>query len=189
MKKILTVFLIASMLVFCFASCGRSAGSTDSAGSQGSTPADAQNTAPSGTPGEIIEAIYAEKSVELNLMTTDVDLESTDAVQYNLGLEDSSKVKEAAVSEPMMGSQAYSLAVVRVKDASDTEDVAKAMLDGIDQRKWICVEADCLKVMTRGDLVLLFMIDSAFTDTVTVDEIQAAFTTVCGGEPDLVLEK
>ena len=192
MKKILTVILIASMLVFSFASCGRGAGSTgntDSAGNQGSTPADAQSSAPAGTPGEIIDLIYAEKSIDLNLMTTDIDLESADAVQYNLGLGDASKVKEAAVSEPMMGSQAYSLAVVRVKDAADTEDVAKEMLDGIDRRKWICVEADCLKVMTTGDLVVLFMVDSAFADTVTVDEIQAAFTAVCGGEPDLVLEK
>lgn len=186
MKKIFAIILAASMLICSFTACSKNGGSNET---QNSVPAETQNTAPTGTPEEIIEAIYAEKSVNLNLMTTAVDLESADSVQYNLGLKDASLISEAAVSEPMMGSQAYSLAVVRVKDAADTENVANAMFNGIDQRKWICVEADCLKVMTRGDLVLLFMVDSAFTDTVTVDEIETAFITVCGGDPDLLLEK
>lgn len=188
MKNILTVILIASMLVFGFTACSKNtqSGNTDS---QNSTPAETQSTAPSGTPEEIIESIYAEKSVDLRLMTTAIDLESSDSVLYNLGLEDASSIKEAAVSEPMMSSQAYSLVIARVNDAADAGETAQAMFDGIDQRKWICVEADCLKVMTRGDLVLLFMVDSSFSDTVTTDEIETAFTAVCGGEPDLVLEK
>lgn len=189
MKNILTVILIASMLVFGFTACSNGNGTAGNAGSQDSTPSETQNTAPSQTPEEIIEAIYAEKSVDLRLMTTPVDLESADSVQYNLGLKDASAIKEAAVSEPMMSSQAYSLVIARVNDAADAQDVAKAMLDGIDQRKWICVEADSLKVMTRGDLVLLFMVDSSFSDTVTTDEIETAFAAVCGGTPDLILEK
>lgn len=178
MKKIFSGVIALLMLTFLLASCG---------GNQ--QPAQEQSAAPAGTPEEIIEAIYAEKSVALNLMTIPVDLEDADAVLYILGLDDASNVKEAAVSEPMMGSQAYSLVVVRVNDAKDAEGVARAMLNGIDQRKWICVEADTLKVMTKGDLVLLFMVDSGFADTVTVDEIEEAFTTVCGGSLDLVLKK
>ncbi|MGM9661610.1 MAG: hypothetical protein ACI3WR_00780 [Oscillospiraceae bacterium] len=178
MKKTLTVILAAAMLALALSACG---GSKEPAGEQGA--------APGGTPEEIIEAVYAEKSVGLNLMTMAVDLGDADAVQYNLGLADASKVKEAAVSEPMMGSQAYSLAVVRVNDAADAESVANDMLSGINQSKWICVEADDLKVMTKGDVVLLFMVSSSFADTVTADEMEAAFTAVCGGSPDLVLEK
>ena len=178
MKKIFSGVIALLMLTFLLAACG----------GNGQT-APEQSAAPTGTPEEIIEAVYAEKSVALNLMTLAVDLSDADAVRYNLGLDDASSVKEAAVSEPMMGSQAYSLVVVRVNDAKDTESVANAMLNGIDQRKWICVEADTLKVMTKGDLVLLFMVDSGFADTVTVDEIEAAFTAVCGGSLDLVLSK
>lgn len=178
MKKIVTGIFAVLMLTFLLAACGGN-----------KEPVQEQSTAPTGTPEEIIEAVYAEKSVELNLMTTAVELEDADSVRYVLGLDDASKVKEAAVSEPMMGSQAYSLVVVRVNDAADAEDVANGMLNGIDQRKWICVEADTLKVMTKGDVVLLFMVDSAFADTVTVDEIQEAFTKVCGGSLDLVLDK
>ena len=185
MKKLLAVILAATMLLS-FAACGKNAETND--GSDISTE-EPGVTAPAGTPEEIIDAVYAEKSVSLNLMTTAVDLEDEYAPKYSLGLDDVSKVKEAAVSEPMMGSQAYSLVVVRVNDAADAEDVANEMLNGIDQRKWICVEADTLKVMTKGDIVLLFMVDSGFADTVTVDEIEAAFTAVCGGSLDLVLSK
>ena len=117
------------------------------------------------------------------------DVTAVELVKYNLGIDDASNVKEAAISEPMMGSQAYSLAVVRVKDAADSEKVAKEMLNGIDPRKWICVEADNLRAMTKGDLVLFFMVDSSFAETVTVDEIEEAFTTVCGGSLDKVLDK
>ena len=178
MKKIVTLLLAVAVFTFGFAGCG---GSKDSAGEQ--------SAAPEGTPEEIIEAVYAEKSVGLNLMTMPVDLEDAEAVKYNLGIDDASNVKEAAISEPMMGSQAYSLAVVRVKDAADSEKVAKEMLNGIDPRKWICVEADNLRAMTKGDLVLFFMVDSSFAETVTVDEIEEAFTTVCGGSLDKVLDK
>ena len=178
MKKIVTLLLAVAVFTFGFAGCG---GSKDSAGEQ--------SAAPEGTPEEIIEAVYAEKSVGLNLMTMPVDLEDSEAVKYNLGIDDASNVKEAAISEPKMGSQAYSLAVVRVKDAAESEKVAKEMMNGIDPRKWICVEADNLRAMTKGNLVLFFMVDSSFADTVTVDEIEEAFTTVCGGSLDKVLDK
>ena len=174
MKRKLAFIIAAVLLAVLLTACGAGA---------------SEGAAPEGTPEEIIEAIYAEKSVGLNLMTLPIELSDADAVRYNLGLDDASAVKEAAVSEPMMGSQAYSLAVVRVNDAADAEATAKAMLEGIDQRKWICVEADSLRVMTKGDVVLLFMVDTQFADTVTADEIEAAFTKLCGADPDLVLNK
>lgn len=178
MKKILATLIALVMLAFSLASCAKS-----------KEPAPGSGAAPAGAPEEIIEAVYAEKAVGLSLMTLEVDLEDEDGVKYSLGLDDASKVKAAAVSEPMISSQAYSLAVVRVNDAADAGEVANAMLNGIDQRKWICVEADVLRVMAKGDLVLLFMASSALSDTVTADEIEAAFTSVCGESPDLVLEK
>lgn len=174
MKRYLALMIAAALLAVLITACGTGASG---------------GAAPEGTPEELIEAIYAEKPVELNLMTLLIDLADADSVRYNLGLDDASAVKEAAVSEPMMGSQAYSLVVVRVNDDADAEATAKAMLAGIDQRKWICVEADSLRVMTKGDVVLLFMVDTQFADTVTADEIEAAFTKLCGAEPDLVLNK
>ncbi len=178
MKKILAVILAVAMLAFGLAACGGN-----------NEPGTDEGTAPTGTPEEIIEDIYAEKSVDLNLMTVPVDLTDTYSVKSYTGLDDASKIKEAAASESMMGSQAYSLVVVRLNDKADAENVAKAMLEGIDQRKWICVEADTLKVMAKDDLIVLFMVDSVYNDTVTVDDMEAAFKAVCGGSLDIVLDK
>ena len=77
MKKIVTLLLAVAVFTFGFAGCG---GSKDSAGEQ--------SAAPEGTPEEIIEAVYAEKSVGLNLMTMPVDLEDSEAVKYNLGIDE-----------------------------------------------------------------------------------------------------
>ena len=166
MKKIVALVLVAIMAMAMFTACG----------------SEADVKGPEGTPAEIIDKIYAEKSIELPLMTMDVDLTDKDAVLMQIGLESAEKVKEAAVSESMMGSQAYSLVVVRVNDAADAEEVAKAMQGGIDQRKWICVEADDLRVAACGDVIMLFMVASDFADTVTAEEMVEAFKTVCGGK-------
>lgn len=141
--------------------------------------------APKGTPSEIIAKIYANRPVDLKVGTTALDLSSADTVKYVTGLSDASKVKAAAYSEAMMGSQAYSLVVVRAKDKKDTKSIAQAMASGIDQRKWVCVEADDLSVAAFDDLIMLFMVDSALSDTVTSREMVSAFKSVCGGNLDL----
>ena len=108
-------------------------------------------------------------------------------MEHDLGLKDGSVIKEASVSEPDITAQAYSLVVARVNDASKTEEIAKEMANGINQSKWVCVTADDMKVMTKGDVIVLFMVDSEFSDTVTSDEIEHAFQTVCGGSLDAVI--
>ena len=34
------------------------------------------------------------------------------------------------------------------------------MIDGINPRKWVCVEADDIQAVSYDDVVLLFMVDS-----------------------------
>lgn len=133
------------------------------------------------TLAEIVDAIYEKKPVGLRLMTSEIDLTNADMLSYNTGLDSADKVKEAVVSETMIGSQAYSLVLVRVKDSADASDVASAMKKGINTSKWICVTADDLKVSAYGDLVLLCMVDSQYADTVTASEIMDAFKALCGG--------
>ena len=79
--------------------------------------------------------------------------------------------------------------LVRVKDAADAEEVANAMINGIDPRKWICVEADDVRVMVKGDVVALYMVDSEFGDEMSGDGIEAALTEVLGGSLDKVIKK
>ena len=136
------------------------------------------------TAAEIISMIYEKKPVDLRLATNTLDLSDADAVEVNAGLSSTDGIKEIAVSEPMMGSQAYSMVLVRVSDSANAASVAQTMKDNINPRKWICVEADDIKAASKGDLALFFMVDSAFADTVTASEIMEAFKSVCGGSLD-----
>ena len=144
--------------------------------------------APSGTPAEIIDMIYGIKSVDLPLGTMDIDLSDAEGAAYNTGITSLDLVESAASSESMMGSQAYSLVVVKVKDKKNTEKIANEMLNGINQSKWVCVTADDLRVAATDDVVVLIMVGSNFKDSVTAKEITDAFKTLCGGL-DISLKK
>lgn len=170
MKKLVALLLAAVLCIGILAGCGASA-----------------VKGPEGTMSELIDRIYAIKDPQLMVGTMPVDLTDAGSVKYMTGLDDASKVSEAAVSEAMIGSQAYSLVLVRVKDAKDTEAVAKEIQAGINPAKWICVQADDMRVVACGDVVLLIMVSSVFADGVTAQEIVDAFKEVCGGTLSLEL--
>ena len=136
----------------------------------------------------ILDQIYAIKKPEFMLNSMEVDLDDEYAVSSCTGLsmDDAKKLENAVVSEPMMSSQAYSLVLVRVKDQKDTADIAQKMADGIDPRKWICVEADDLKVVSKDDMIMLFMVDSQFS--FRSEDVVNAFSEVVG-EPDKTYER
>ena len=138
------------------------------------TPSESINLADM-TLSDIVDKIYEAKSIELSLVTASVDLTNTDILKYMTGLDSADKVKEAVVSEPMIGSIPYSLVLVRVNNSADAAAVAESMKNGIDTRKWVCVEADDLGVAYKDDLVLLFMIGSDYTDVATSAEMLEAF--------------
>ncbi len=129
----------------------------------------------------VIEAIYGAYDTGLgSLMTMPVDIADADALRYYTGLSDGSLVVEAAVSEPMMSSQAYSLVVVRVADASQAESVAQQIMAGVDPMKWLCVSADDMSAAVSGDLVMFAMIDANFENMDAVD-LSNAFVSLYGG--------
>lgn len=134
-----------------------------------------------GTTSEIIDSIYAEKESGLMVQTMPIDLADANAVKSFTGLDSAEKVKEAAASEEMIGSQAYSMVVVRLNDAKDANEVLEAMKTGIDKRKWVCVEADDLSAVAYGDVIMLAMVSSELSDTITSADLVSAFKTVCGG--------
>ena len=164
-----------------------SSGSSSSSSKPSSDKKD-EIKAPSGTPAEIIDMIYGIKSVDLPLGTMDIDLSDAEGAAYNTGITSLDLVESAASSESMMGSQAYSLVVVKVKDKKNTEKIANEMLNGINQSKWICVTADDLRVAATDDVVVLIMVGSNFKDSVTAKEITDAFKSLCGGL-DISLKK
>lgn len=170
MKKILSILLTLGLLLS-FVGCAKQA---------------APQAGPQGTPEELITKIYENhQAVELSVMTRDIDLTNANDVLYNTGLESGDKLSAASVSEPMLG-QAYSLLVARVKDAADAPQVARDIYDKVDTAKWICVNADTKTAAYCGDVVMFFMVNSQFAESASVDTIQEAFKTVCGGNVTVI---
>lgn len=173
MKKFIAICLILTITVTLFAGCTGKKVSLE------------------GTPSEIIEKIYAQKNVEFSPMTITPDDPNYGTMwdwTYYTGLSNGDKVKEAAVSEPMVGSIAFSLVVVRVKDTVEAKTVAQEMRDGINTRKWVCVEAGDLQIAGYGDVVMLIMVDESSTDQgLSSQAFVDAFKTICGTEPDFII--
>ena len=175
MKKFISVILMAALALSLFAACGK----TDDA------PKGADLSGESAE--ALVNKIYESKMPEFALMTMPVDLADAEMVAWQTGVSDPALLKEAVISESMMGSQAYSMVMVRVNDAAKAEEVAQMMLDNIDPRKWICVAADDIDAAIYGDLVLFVMIDSGFG--MPAADFIGAFKTIAGGALDKELSK
>ncbi len=171
MKRIIVIMLIAVMSASLFVACGKK---------------ETEKPALTGDLTQIMDKIYENKKVELPLQTVPVDLNDELALSSYTGLTDASQIKEAVASESMIGSQAYSVILVRAKDSANTKNIADAMIKGINPAKWVCVEADDIKVATYDDVILYVMLSSALSDTVTANELIEAFKTVCGGTIDVI---
>ena len=103
----------------------------------------------------IYEGVEAELPPTLN--TQVVDISNLDILKSYTGLSSNENIDAVVVSEPMIGSQAYSLILVKVKDAQDANAIAKEMSENIDTRKWICVEAEKLYATSQDNLAVLIM--------------------------------
>lgn len=117
-----------------------------------------------GTTTELMEKVYADVPAdELPMMLTNTEL-TTDNMEYYLGT--TFKFSEGTASEPMIGSIAHSIVLVRVADGEDVNAVVTAIKENINPRKWICVEAEKVEVTNRGNLVLMAMSSTTIVDTV-----------------------
>ena len=132
----------------------------------------------------IIESIYAQKAPEFMIGFMPVDLNDKDSYTTYLGLEDISAIKEVAVSESMIGAQAYSLVVARVNEGENATEIAEKMKNGINPRKWVCVEADDIKYTAIDDLICFCMISSQYKEAFTADDAINAFAKVVSGEAE-----
>ena len=177
MKKLISM-LLALTMVLCLSACGGN-----------NTPAtEAPTEAPivkvEGTMEELLNKVVEKQPVEFMGGTMPVDLTDTSddgkwMVKNYTGLDSTDSITEAAFFEPMMGSIPYSMVMVRTAEGADIKAVAEGMKNGIDPRKWICVEADDVQVVSFGDVVMLIMVDS--TSGLTSQSFVDAFAQVCGG--------
>ena len=99
------------------------------------------------------------KNVLPELETMKIDVKNIDEVTSYTGLTSNDNIESIVVSVPMMTAQAYSVAVVKVKDNADVEKIKQEMLDNIDMRRWICVSAEQLYITNSGNVIFSVMTD------------------------------
>ena len=194
MKKAIALLLVFATL-FSFAACKN----TDKPGNEQTNPS-SQETLPAETEPEtepntqptdldllaMIDEIYKVQPLDFEVFNSEIDLSDTDSLTYYTGLTDASGVKSAAVSEGAMCTMPYSLVLFQLEADADAEEVGAEIIKGVDPRKWISVEAEDVKLVANGYLIMLIMTPADATQT-SADFI-AAFTEV-RGEPAFELTK
>ena len=180
MKKLFALFCAAALAASLVA-CG------SESSSPASTPAPTPEPTPAVTPDPtapdaelsgLVDSIYAEYEVPIMTVVTAVDVNDSTWIKPYTGLDDGSQLDAAVVSESAIGSQAYSLVLVRVADGVDAAQVADQMAAGIDPRKWVCVTADDIMVGSAGNIAMLVMVDSQLD--ISAQSIADAFVKVEG---------
>ena len=172
MKKWI-VFLLAVTLVLSMPACGR------------------KKTAPlTGSMEQNVNQILQTNPVEFMGGMMPLDLKDTSeeglwALKSYTGLDSAEKLTDAAVYEPMTGSQAFSLVLVRVTDSKDAQTVARQMKNNIDPRKWICAGADQVMAAGYQDVVMFIMVDSALG--LSAQSYVDTFAELCGGKLDFTV--
>ena len=109
------------------------------------------------------------KNVLPELETIKVDIKNIDEVTSYTGLKTTDGIESIVVSEPLITAQAYSVAIVKVKDNADVEKIKQEMLDNIDMRRWICVSAEQLYITNSGNVIFSVMADKDIAKAVYND--------------------
>lgn len=97
----------------------------------------------------------------MSMPLTEEDFEFFTFIPYEEGL-------EAVANEPMMGSIAHSIVLVKCPTAEKAAEVASAMKENCNPRKWVCVEADKVTATTNGNIAMLLMTttEGGMSDTI-----------------------
>ena len=179
MKKI-ALCLALVLVLGCMTACGGEKAPE--------TTAPAAVAAPEGAAGDLIAKLYENVPVELSLMTetTEGMLSDAEMFTYVTTIESMDGIVDAAVSQPMMGSQAYHVVLVRAESNEKAAELAQHMFDNMDMARWVCVQATEKQAVVCGDLAFFVMLDPQYG--VTSDEIVEGFTAVCGGAVDSVIK-
>ncbi len=109
-----------------------------------------------GTLPDIMDKLYEgieEENLPMALTTTELDEQTFE----NFAFTNKVKYKSAVVSESMTGSIAHSVVLIRLEDEKDAEEAVKEIESNANPAKWICVQAENVYVLSKGDLVVLIM--------------------------------
>lgn len=148
MKKILLCLLVGLMVLSIIACSNDTKTET--------TSPETDEPEITGTLEEVMEQIYS--GTEIEFPQTNITTINDENIKYFLGTTDIEYI-EAIASEPMISSAAHSIALIRVEDGIDVEEIKTKIKENADGRKWICVgvEDDKIIVDNIGNLVILIM--------------------------------
>ena len=209
MKKIIALLLVCVMAIGVFAGCSNTKDPvkdpvdnpsvnqptdnqdptgdvTDPSGDATEGTGDA--TEPEGTEPEVtlsetetmLNKLIEKQPMQFPTIVAPIDMEDEFAFNGYTGLESKEHVVEASFCEAAMGSQAFSLVLVKVDDAANAEAIAKGIQEKVNPRKWICVNADDLMVVATGEYVLLAMMDSQYAADATAKSTTDLFAQEFG---------
>ena len=175
---------MATTMIFSLAACGKgneddlqnNGGANNSLGSEVDDVEISTDKVVLANGEQILIDIYSNSAIEFPVMTWEIDIKDSDLVKSYAGLENGDKLTALAVSEPAKAEIAYSAVFVEVKDAKDAEDIAKAMKEGVNPKKWDGLEADDIDVVVEGKYICLVMISSEFKDAATAKGLTAIFS-------------
>ncbi len=114
----------------------------------------------SGSLNEIITKLY--QDIEEDKMPVVENQEITaDNMEHYLGSSDI-EYKEGLASEPIIGSIAHSIILLRARDGQNIEDLKTKLKESINPRKWICVwvEDEDVIIKNKGDLVIAIVVEN-----------------------------
>ncbi len=123
---------------------------------------------------EVLDTVYSDfKQDELpQLGRIEITEEN---IEYYTGLT-KLDYKEAKVSEPLMGSIAHSVVAIKVNDGVDIEKTKKEIKEKVNPAKWVCVNAENVIVLSKGDVIVLIMTDE--NDNGAAKKMQENFNKV-----------
>ena len=190
MKKLIALVLCLVLVATLFAACGKDEEKTTEKNDGAANTTTEEKTPIADDMMTVAGKIIEISPVEFMGGTIPVDLTDTSedglwALANYTGLSSADHLEEVVAYESMIGSQAFSMVLVRVDDAANAKTIAQEMSDNIDTRKWVCVEADEKIVVGYSDVVMLIMLDTGLN--LKAQSFVDAFAQVAGGELDFTI--
>ena len=116
---------------------------------------------------KMLETIYKNLADELPKLTTEeINLKESELVESLTGLKSTDDINTLVVSEPVMGSQALEVAVIKTKEKTDNEAMMQNIKDNVDMSRWICVSAEKLYIVNSGDVIFMVMADNDWAKSI-----------------------
>ena len=116
---------------------------------------------------KMLKTIYKNLADELPELTTEeINLKEGELVESLTGLKSTDDINTLVVSEPVMGSQALEVAVIKTKEKTDNEAMMQNIKDNVDMSRWICVSAEKLYIVNSGDVIFMVMADSDWAKSI-----------------------